>query len=121
MPSDLEFQSSSEETSDEVLNFKLVRFNSCVILPSEKACCQLDYQPESQKASDKMSIQDFILLKTVSSGTYGKVILARKKAIKDLLADYREKLNVYLPFDISIIKCNRQNKKRFAKTQILLH
>ena len=86
MPSDLEFQSSSEETSDEVLNFKLVRFNSCVILPSEKACCQLDYQPESQKASDKMSIQDFILLKTVSSGAYGKVILARKKATKDLFA-----------------------------------
>jgi serine/threonine protein kinase len=55
-------------------------------LPSEKACCQLDYQPESQKANDKMSIQDFILLKTISSGAYGKVILARKKATKDLFA-----------------------------------
>lgn len=33
-----------------------------------------------------MSIQDFILLKTISSGAYGKVILARKKATKDLFA-----------------------------------
>ena len=33
-----------------------------------------------------MSIKDFILLKTLSSGAYGKVILARKKATKDLFA-----------------------------------
>lgn len=66
---------------------RTVRFNSCVILPSQKNFCSLDYQPQTQAAAgDKMSIKDFILLKTISSGAYGKVILARKKATKDLFA-----------------------------------
>ena len=64
-----------------------VRFMSCVILPSERNCCQLDYQPEAEAGlGEKMSIKNFILLKTISSGAYGKVILARKKATKDLFA-----------------------------------
>ena len=33
-----------------------------------------------------MSIHDFILLKTISKGAYGKVILARKKNTSDLFA-----------------------------------
>ena len=33
-----------------------------------------------------MSINDFILLKTISKGAYGKVILARKKNTKDVFA-----------------------------------
>ena len=33
-----------------------------------------------------ISIHDFILLKTISKGAYGKVILARKKNTSDLFA-----------------------------------
>ena len=33
-----------------------------------------------------MTIQDFILIKALSSGAYGKVILARKKDTSDLYA-----------------------------------
>ena len=34
----------------------------------------------------RISINDFILIKTVSSGAYGKVILARKKNTRDIFA-----------------------------------
>mgnify|MGYP001496480391 CR=1 FL=1 len=34
----------------------------------------------------RISINDFILLKTISSGAYGKVILAKKKNTKDIFA-----------------------------------
>lgn len=80
---------SADETthSEEALTMRTVRFNSCVILPSQKNYCSLDYQSEKQGVpGDKMSIKDFILLKTISSGAYGKVVLARKKATKDLFA-----------------------------------
>jgi len=90
MPSDEGSMSESEEedsSNDDVLTMKTVRFLSCVILPSQKDFCSLDWMPESQAtAPDKMSIKDFILLKTLSSGAYGKVVLARKKATKDLFA-----------------------------------
>jgi len=34
----------------------------------------------------RVTIHDFILLKTISKGAYGKVILARKKNTQDLFA-----------------------------------
>lgn len=36
--------------------------------------------------TNRVTIHDFILLKTVASGAYGKVILARKKNTSDLFA-----------------------------------
>lgn len=80
-------EEKSSSVSEEVLTMRTVRFLSCEILPSQKTYCSLDYEPDKQAAfSEKMSISDFILLKTLSSGAYGKVILARKKATKDLFA-----------------------------------
>ena len=35
---------------------------------------------------EDIGIQDFILIKTLSSGAFGRVILARKKATEDLFA-----------------------------------
>ena len=62
-----------------------VKFSSCTNLPSALACCQLDYESR-EKINDNMAIQDFILLKTISSGAYGKVVLARLKKTKDIFA-----------------------------------
>ena len=59
-----------------------VRFNSTCILPSELESCSIEQVHESKQ----ISISDFILLKTVSSGAYGKVILARKKNTRDIFA-----------------------------------
>lgn len=39
-----------------------------------------------EKQQKDISINDFILLKTISKGAYGKVILARKKNTKDIFA-----------------------------------
>jgi hypothetical protein len=36
----------SEESSEEVLTMKTVRFSSCVILPSQKNYCSLEYQAD---------------------------------------------------------------------------
>lgn len=45
MPSDVEFESNTDDSSisEEVLIMKNVRFNSCVILPSQKNYCSIDY------------------------------------------------------------------------------
>ena len=61
---------------------KRVRFNSLCILPSQLESCMLD----SQENESNITINDFILLKTLSKGAYGKVILARKKNTSDLFA-----------------------------------
>ena len=73
------------EDEEEVLTMDRVRFNSLCILPSQIDMCQLEYQ-EKQTQSQSVSINDFILLKSISSGAYGKVILARKKNTDDFFA-----------------------------------
>lgn len=62
-----------------------VRFGSCPNLPTMLECCQLNYEPKND-FGQKTVIQDFILLKTISSGAYGKVVLARKKKTNDIFA-----------------------------------
>ena len=62
-----------------------IKFSSCTNLPSALACCQLDYESGDQYGQN-IAIQDFILLKTISSGAYGKVVLARKKKTNDIFA-----------------------------------
>ena len=47
--------------------------------------CELG-PPQSSDQKEKVLIQDFIFLKTLSSGAFGKVILARKKSTQDLFA-----------------------------------
>ena len=62
-----------------------VKFSSCVDLPSQLISCDLGpTQFNDQK--EQVWIQDFIFLKTLSSGAFGKVILARKKSTQDLFA-----------------------------------
>lgn len=53
------------------------------ILPSEKESCSLD---NLNKIQDKVTINDFLLIKSLASGAYGKVILAKKKNTKDVFA-----------------------------------
>lgn len=61
-----------------------IKFNSLhQILPSEKQSCSLDV---FGNADSKASIQDFILIKSLAAGAYGRVILSRKKNTKDLFA-----------------------------------
>jgi len=64
---------------------KDIQFSSCPDLPSALECCQVDYEPKDNFGKN-MVIQDFILLKTISSGAYGKVVLARKKKTNDIFA-----------------------------------
>ena len=59
-----------------------VRFSSCTNLPSMLASCSLEDKQENKG----VVIQDFILLRTLSSGAYGRVILARKKDTNDIFA-----------------------------------
>jgi hypothetical protein len=54
-----------------------------VILPSEKESCNLD---NLNKVVRKVSINDFILLKSLASGAFGKVILSRMKNTNDMFA-----------------------------------
>jgi hypothetical protein len=66
------------------LPLKEIKFNSLhVILPSEKESCNLD---NLNKVDRKVSINDFILLKSLASGAFGKVILSRKKNTNDMFA-----------------------------------
>ena len=58
-----------------------VKFRSCTNLPSQLASCTLE-----DTRNKGVVIQDFILLRTLSSGAYGKVILARKKDTNDIYA-----------------------------------
>ena len=41
---------------------------------------------ENNDILKEISINDFILIKTLSKGAYGKVILSRKKNTKDIFA-----------------------------------
>ena len=52
-------------------------------MPSEKESCSLD---NINKIEKKISINDFLLIKSLASGAYGKVILSRKKNTKDMFA-----------------------------------
>ena len=89
---------------------KDVRFNSCIILPSQKHYCSIDYKPEAEGSyGEQMSIKDFILLKTISSGAYGKVILARKKATKDLFAIKVLDKNMMLEKNVADFVMNERN------------
>jgi serine/threonine protein kinase len=71
-----------DEDDEEVLTMARVRFNSLCLLPSEIECLGIERETDSQE----ITIKDFILLKTISSGAYGNVILSRKKNTKDLFA-----------------------------------
>lgn len=51
-------------------------------MPSQIESCSLEHAEQK----NDISINDFILIKTISKGAYGKVILARKKNTKDLFA-----------------------------------
>ena len=83
--------SDSDHSSSESENVhSLVRFYSLPILPSEKECLQIKFDDALEvlhKTSfNKTGIDDFILLRAVSHGAYGKVCLARKKQTRDLFA-----------------------------------
>jgi serine/threonine protein kinase len=52
-----------------------------IILSSEKQSCSLNRMDDK-----KISINDFLLLKSLASGAYGNVILSRKKNTKDMFA-----------------------------------
>ena len=69
-----------------VLTMAEVKFNSCPNLPSYLASCSLQNDMTDRADVENVKIQDFILLKTLSSGGYGKVILAKKKITNDLYA-----------------------------------
>ena len=69
----------------EPLTMADVKFSSCPDLTAALACCQLDYE-SGDHFGQNIAIQDFILLKTISSGAYGKVVLARKKKTNDIFA-----------------------------------
>ena len=81
--SDYDSESDSNESSI-ILPLKEIKFNSLhVILPSERESCNLD---NLNKVDRKVSINDFILLKSLASGAFGKVILSRKKNTNDMFA-----------------------------------
>jgi len=74
--------SSDTDQSENIPLPSEIKFNSLhIILPSEKASCSLD-----NAANEKVSINDFLLLKSLASGAFGKVILSRKKNTKDMFA-----------------------------------
>ena len=73
----------SSECSIVIISPKDVLFNSCCILPSHRESCSLDNINQIKK---KVSIGDFLLIKSLASGAYGKVILSRKKNTKDMFA-----------------------------------
>ena len=52
-------------------------------MPSEKESCSLD---NVNKIEKKVTINDFLLIKSLASGAFGKVILSRKKNTKDMFA-----------------------------------
>lgn len=83
---DMEDSGEEENGEDfEVLKMKDVKFSSCPNLLLALECCQVDYE-EKENFERNTVIQDFILLKTISSGAYGKVVLARKKKTNDIFA-----------------------------------
>ena len=74
----------SSDSSIEIMPPSKVKFNSLhIILPSEKESCSLD---NVNKIEKKVTINDFLLIKSLASGAFGKVILSRKKNTKDMFA-----------------------------------
>lgn len=74
--------SATSDDSIKIIKPSEIKFNSLhQILPSEKESCSLDAKPDT-----KVTIKDFILIKSLASGAYGRVILSRKKNTKDLFA-----------------------------------
>ena len=82
---EVDVEEDQEEEPFEQLTMKDVKFSSCPNLLSALECCQVDYEPKENFERTTV-IQDFILLKTISSGAYGKVVLARKKKTNDIFA-----------------------------------
>lgn len=79
-----DFGEESSESSIEIPPPSKVKFNSLhIILPSEKESCSLD---NVNKIEKKVTINDFLLIKSLASGAFGKVILSRKKNTKDMFA-----------------------------------
>lgn len=64
-------KNKNKDSDEEILQMKQVRFSSLVNLPSHYESCSID------KQSGAIGISDFILLKTLNAGAYGRVILAR--------------------------------------------
>jgi len=83
---DLSYSSISSEESTmsiQIVKPGEIKFNSLhIVLPSEKASCSID----NIFAEDRVTINDFLLIKTLASGAYGKVLLSRKKNTKDMFA-----------------------------------
>lgn len=76
----------SIEETDEEDEEMLIGSTSCPLLPSMiEDCNPLRVKLEEVKIN-KVSINDFMLLKALSHGAYGKVCLAMRKKTKDIFA-----------------------------------
>jgi len=76
----------SIEETDEEDEETLITSTSCPLLPSMiEDCNPLRIKLEEVKIN-KVSINDFMLLKALSHGAYGKVCLAMRKKTKDIFA-----------------------------------
>ena len=74
---------AESEDSEEIPPLSKIKFYSeHNVLPSEKESCSLDDMFNEKK----VSLNDFLLIKSLASGAYGKVILSRKKNTKDWFA-----------------------------------
>lgn len=71
----------SDILSQKILTVDQVQFGSCPILFLEKQSCLLE-----DNVTKATSIHDFNLLRILSRGAYGRVILAKKKITRDLFA-----------------------------------
>lgn len=71
----------SDILSEKILTVDQVQFGSCPILFLEKQSCLLE-----DNVTKATSIHDFNLLRILSRGAYGRVILAKKKITRDLFA-----------------------------------
>ena len=75
---------SIEETDSE--EEELIKAMSCPLLPSMIEDCNPLRVKEEEMKINKVSINDFMLLKALSHGAYGKVCLAMRKKTKDIFA-----------------------------------
>ena len=80
--SDNSSEDSEEEDEEPVLSMELVRFSSLPILPSYLE----SLQNEAKHEVKQVTIHDFELVKVISHGAYGKVILSCKKNTRDPFA-----------------------------------
>ena len=71
----------SDILSEKILTVDQVQFGSCPILFLEKQSCLLE-----DNVTKATSIHDFNLIRILSRGAYGRVILAKKKITRDLFA-----------------------------------